>query len=362
MPEIIAQHQPCPNCGREMEFDPEKQTLACRSCGEGAPEPPPAANAITESDFAAALRHQERGAACDAPLVVVCDNCAAETVLPPHVAADRCVYCDSPLVAAGQVRKVLRPAAVMPFAVSREKATAAYRDWLRSRWFLPNAARQTARLDAMSGVYLPFWTYDCRTTTRYTGSRGIYYYVQVPYAVTVNGRTVMRTRTERRTRWYPVSGMVGNRFDDILIPGGQSLPADLLKELAPWPLAELKPYHPDFIRGFREDVYTVDLEAGFARAKGAMKPEIEETIRTDIGGNEQSINSMQIDYREITFKHILLPVWVSVFRFRNRAYPILVNARTGEVQGRRPWSVWKIIFAVLTFAAAAGLAAFLLTR
>ena len=38
----------------------------------------------------------------------------------------------------------------------------------------------------------------------------------------------------------------------------------------------------------------------------------------------------------------LLPEWISAYRYRNRSFRFLVNARTGEVQGERPWSWMKI--------------------
>ena len=48
-------------------------------------------------------------------------------------------------------------------------------------------------------------------------------------------------------------------------------------------------------------------------------------------------------YSAITFKHLLLPVWISAYRFQDKIYQVLVNARTGEVQGARPYSPWKIV-------------------
>jgi hypothetical protein len=51
-------------------------------------------------------------------------------------------------------------------------------------------------------------------------------------------------------------------------------------------------------------------------------------------------------YSAVTFKHLLLPVFIGAYRFREKVYQVLVNARTGEVQGDRPYSFWKIFFLV----------------
>ncbi len=82
---------------------------------------------------------------------------------------------------------------------------------------------------------------------------------------------------------------------------------------------------------------------------------IEMTIRADIGGDHQRIHAVDTHYRGVTFKHLLLPVWISAYRYHERVFRFLVNARTGEVQGERPWSAFKIALLV-TFLVAVALA------
>jgi hypothetical protein len=49
-------------------------------------------------------------------------------------------------------------------------------------------------------------------------------------------------------------------------------------------------------------------------------------------------------------------VWLLAYRFNGKTFQVFINAATGEVQGERPYSVWKIMFAViLGLAAAAGI-------
>ena len=70
-------------------------------------------------------------------------------------------------------------------------------------------------------------------------------------------------------------------------------------------------------------------------------------IRADIGGDQQVIQHMQVEHADTTFKSVFLPVWVAAFRFVGRPYRFVVNGRTGEVHGERPWSAWKIAGAVV---------------
>ena len=76
-------------------------------------------------------------------------------------------------------------------------------------------------------------------------------------------------------------------------------------------------------------------------------PVIESDVRSRIGGDEQRVTQVATNYSAVTFKHLLLPVYVGAYRFRDKVYQVVLNGRTGEVQGERPYSFWKIFFLVL---------------
>ena len=107
------------------------------------------------------------------------------------------------------------------------------------------------------------------------------------------------------------------------------------------------PYHPEFLAGFRAEGYQVPLEDGFAQARAHMDRVIERDIKFDIGGDRQRIHQANTDVSAVTFKHILLPVWLAAYKYRGETYRFVVNGRSGRVQGERPWAAWKIAFAVV---------------
>jgi len=78
-----------------------------------------------------------------------------------------------------------------------------------------------------------------------------------------------------------------------------------------------------------------------------MAVQINEDIRQDIGGDEQRIHGVQTRHDHITCKHILLPIYLAAYRVGDKSYRFVVNGRTGEVQGERPYSWIKITIAVL---------------
>ncbi len=277
-------------------------------------------------------------------LEVQCQSCGATVTFTPPEVARQCDFCGVQIVAqAKSADPILAPEGVLPFRLTQPQATDSLRQWIRSRWFAPNALKSFTRPDAIHGVYLPFWTYDTNTTSYYTGERGEHYYVNESYhEADSQGRRVERTRRVRHTRWHTTSGSVERWFDDVLVAATVSLPENRLAALEPWDLAELRSYEPAFLSGFKAQRYQVDLATGFERVKQITANVIAGDVRASIGGDEQRIHSVATHYSGVTFKHLLLPVYAGAYRFNQKIFQIVVNGRTGEIQGERPYSFWKI--------------------
>ena len=338
---------PCSQCGAKLDFAPGTSTLKCPYCGFENPILPSDAQ-IEELDYRAFLDQLASSKDTHEAQRAKCDKCGAETTLPPDVTSGLCPFCGANMVFSGKTSRLIRPEGLLPFAVTQKSAFEYFRRWIKKLWFAPGDLRQYAQSEQkLAGVYVPYWTYDSDTTTSYTGERGEYYYVTESYFALEGGRQVSRTRKVRRTRWKPARGVVRDTFDDILILASKSLPREYAEKLAPWDLGNLIPFADEYLSGFRAESYQVSLPEGFEEAKEVMASTIRNSIRRDIGGDEQLIRSAETRYSKITFKHILLPVWMSAYRFRDKVFRILINARTGEVQGERPYSQWKIAGAVL---------------
>ncbi|MCA3043684.1 MAG: hypothetical protein ING51_11785, partial [Rhodocyclaceae bacterium] len=86
--------------------------------------------------------------------------------------------------------------------------------------------------------------------------------------------------------------------------------------------------------------------SGFAKGKEFIDAKVQSLVRQDIGGDHQRISSLNTQYSHLTFKHILLPMWVSAYLFGGKTYRFVVNGQTGEVEGESPKSGWKIFFLV----------------
>jgi hypothetical protein len=142
----------------------------------------------------------------------------------------------------------------------------------------------------------------------------------------------------------------------VLTLGSTSLPEAARRGLGGWDLSSLEPYRRDWLAGFRAETYTIGLREGFSAAREIMDGVIRGDVRRDIGGDRQVIERLDTRLSDVTFKHVLLPVWIGAYRWRGKPYRIVVNGRTGRVWGERPWSVWKIALAVLAALAVIGVA------
>ncbi len=151
----------------------------------------------------------------------------------------------------------------------------------------------------------------------------------------------------QRTRWYSVDGTVARDFDDLLVIGTGRIAPKHLDKLEPWPLLKSEPFRPEFLAGHETLRYDVEPESGLETAKSVMESQIQRDVRDDIGGDEQRVDAVQTSYADVTFKLMLLPVWIACYLHAGKTYNILVNGRTGEVAGERPYSPLKITLAVI---------------
>lgn len=343
---------PCDKCGSSLRFAPGQTDLVCPNCGNAQhierATPRALSRALGELDYLRGLQDDLPQSAMQDIRTSTCPNCGAQVEFDGAVHAMDCPFCASPVVADTGAHRQIKPQALVPFQLTEAQAHGALTAWLGSLWFAPTSLLEYTRKGrAMNGIYVPFWTFDADTQSRYRGQRGDYYYETRTVTVRVNGRSEQRQEQVRHTRWSPASGAVARPFNDVIIMASASLPQKLGDALTPWDLGALEPYAPDYIAGFRAEGYTISLSDGHDMGRAKIDAQIRQDIARDIGGDEQRIDTVSTDYGTETFKHILLPIWTAAYKYNGRSFRFLVNGQTAEVQGERPYSAWKIAFAVI---------------
>lgn len=353
----IGDRFPCEQCGALLTYAPGTSELVCAYCGhrnhivEAAVE-------IVENDLRTALERGLAEAPTEEKRTVKCGACAAEFTLGADRHAGTCPFCGSAAVTDTGASRRIKPAAMLPFAIDGNEAQGRLRTWLQGLWFAPSKLKDYARgKGRLVGMYIPYWTYDSRTEADYSGQRGTVYQVPMQVRVMRNGQPSFETRMVQKVRWTPVSGHVSRVFDDVLVLASRSLPSWITDRLEPWDLQDLRPYTESYLSGFESEAYQVPLDEGFGVAQAKMREALQQDVMADIGGDLQRIGRMEVRHGGSTFKHVLLPVWLAAYAFQGRSYRLCINGRTGQVQGERPWSAWKLLGLALLIAVAAAILA-----
>lgn len=335
----------CKNCGSELLYAPGTTDLKCDYCGHtvtiSASE-----NELEELALKNYLGEMGEQSHSEEITMIQCKNCGANQHIEEHYKSLHCVYCATPLIVDDIYKEEwIVPGAVLPFQIAQEKAHQIFQKWVKGLWFAPNNLKK-AILDPQNtkGLYAPYWTFDAQLYADYTGQRGEYYYVTKTVGSGENKRKVQ----ERRTRWYPAAGNVSGFVDDTLTKASNQKSGIIPKKIERWNLKLLKPFDTSFLSGFITEKYTIPLKSGHEQAEKVAHQIADTWSRRDIGGDTQNIHSLEVKLSEETFKHILLPVYISAYTFKSKRYNFFVNGQSGKLSGQRPYSFWKIFFFVLS--------------
>lgn len=352
MPELKSEKfglkKPCSQCGAELKYSPGTEHLLCPYCNHKEAIRT-GSQAVKELNIQEYLSEMGSLSHSEEITILNCKNCGAPQHIQENYQSLQCVYCSNPLVIEDEkTEKWILPGAVLPFQLAQEKSHAIFRKWVTSLWFAPNVLKKVS-LESQStkGLYLPYWTFDAQLQAEYQGQRGTYYYETVHYTAVENGKSVRRSRQERRTRWQPVSGSISGFVDDTLINASSKHRSAIPRGVSSWDLKMLKPFDNRYLSGFITEKYTIPLEKGNIESHQEARRIAEMWACRDIGGDTQRVTSIQPRLSEETFKHILLPIFISTYKYKNKAYHFYINGQSGVTAGDRPYSFWKIFFFAL---------------
>ncbi len=364
---------PCKSCGAKLSFSPGSKTLKCPYCA-ASNDIPDTDETVEELSLEAWLAKLEGESETHQQEQIKCNNCGGEQTLAANLYASACTFCGTPLTSKSYAQRLIKPKSLVPFKVTKLQAQDKWRGWIKGLWLAPSALKQYAQSDGgIKGIYVPYWTFDAQTYTKYSGQRGDDHSESYE---TTNDKGERVTESRTRTDWTNVAGNVSFFHDDVLVPGSQSnfggapargaataaamqqalvqnvgavgkkIAAQFSSSLRTWNTKDLVPYQDEYITGFQAEAYQVGLKAAFVTGKQLIDGKVEQLVRADIGGDHQRITSINTQYSHLTFKHILLPLWVSAYIYGGKTYRFVVNGQTGEVQGESPKSGWKVFFLV----------------
>ncbi len=350
----------CPNCGAQTTFNPSKQKLHCENCGHEEAIAT-AQDKIVEVPIEDALHLSDAQKGMDVPMRAFhCNTCGAVTAVSADTVNLTCSFCTGTNVNEEAFEnRVIKPFGILPFKVNKKDADARFKEWIGRGWFLPSDLQKLAALDKMDGVYIPFWTYDAQTDSEWTAESGYYYYETETYT---DDQGNSQTRQVQHVRWTPSWGSYDHWFDDVTVVASGGLKQQMIERVYPFNLASSVNYEPRFMLGWKSEVYAADVKEGFTTAESIMDNYIEREVTKQIPGDTYRFLNITTQKSRITFKHMLLPVWVAAYKYNDKTYQVVVNGETGKIAGDKPISWIKVALLVLAIAVVAAVVYFLVKK
>ncbi len=335
----------CSNCGGVMEFDVKTQSLKCPNCDTQV-------NIVNDKKKIIEHEFNKRIAKTIAveekqTSTMECKGCGAKVEVSPDCTATECPYCGAKYVLAEKQEAAIVPDGIVPFKVDKHKVQETFNKWINRRWLAPGKLKHLYESGKIQGVYIPYWTFDADVVCDYSAEGGKHRKVEVKKD---DGTTETRTETD----WYNTHGRVKEFFDDVQVRGSKNLKDSLLKGIEPYDTKkQLVSYSPEYLSGYGAECYTVSLDDAHREANNIMETELRELARKDVRKRYDEVRNVRIapDYRDETYKHILIPVYSTAFTYANKNYTVLVNGQTGKIKGSYPKSPVKIGIIVAIIAA-----------
>ncbi|WP_010300277.1 hypothetical protein [Kurthia senegalensis] len=332
----------CPMCSASIQFDPSSGKLICPYCGyetEIAEPDVEDQRTAQEMDFSAAEKRESYNWGVDKK-TVICEECGAELIYDALQVADTCPYCGSNQVMEAATVDTLAPNGVCTFQITEKQAGENFQRWIKGKLFTPSAAKKSAKPESFQGVYIPYWTFDSHTVSHYQAMYGIDRVVKDREG---------NTRVE--TNWFPTSGIFQRFVDDELVLASTRYDRSLLQKVEPFQTTDNKAYKPDYLSGFLAERYSIGLDEGWTIAQNQIHQMLSSEISSQIRRRHGATHVMNLHFStthdQITYKYLMLPMWLSSFRYKDNVFQFMVNGQTGKVGGKAPISPLRVTIAVI---------------
>lgn len=292
-----AQNFLCAACGGAFRFDPSNQRLCCERCG-GEKRVERHCGAEAEQRLELTLPTRQAHQWAEAHHAVLCGQCGAETMLPPAALSDACPYCGSDAVIGSEEihGELPNPQAIAPVRVSQNDASMLARLWLDNRY------GKGFPVPRMRAAYYPLWTFDAHYELRLRQARD--------------------EDDPPRPR--------GLHFDDIPVAGCTRLDDEIWPVLPPFQLKEVVLFRPEFLAGWPALLMDRTLADASLLARRTMVD-----LARRQGSGRWATDAIGT-FSDLTYKLLLVPLWIGHYRTADGAFPIVVNGQTRQVGGGAP--------------------------
>lgn len=338
----------CKNCGGEVEFDISSKALKCQYCNSifTIDEDITFNSENAEISLEEFLNEKGNLKGYGIPLFrFECQKCGAKISTTEKRRDVSCPFCGTTYIGeAKESDELLNINGIIPFEIPKEKALSLFKEWVKKGFFTPSKLKNLYKYEKIFGIYMPFFTFDAQTISRWSALSGYYYYVDESVPIIRNGKKIYETRRVKKIRWEPSYGERAQSYDDVEIPAILSERLTYLTEILPFDIKKgLKKYDFRYLYGFGVYNSELTLKEAFLMAKSQIYSTEYELCSSEVPGDTHKDLKVKTILKNITFKHILVPIWSGTFLYNNKVYPFIINGQTGKITGKKPISVLKVV-------------------
>lgn len=322
----------CPCCGAGLSFGENTQKLTCAYCDNTFSLEAVQAyqDSLNQSDAAEFMWDdtepaQWSGVERESIRAFVCPSCGGEIMTDENTAATFCPYCENPTILPSRLSGDIRPDAVIPFKTSKADAQAAFAKLCKGKPLLPKLFTEQQRLEKITGMYVPFWLYDCASDLdgTYRATR-ISHWSDSKYDYT-------------RTEHFLLTRSAEAEFTGIPMDGSSKMENGLMESIEPYDYSQLVDFNTAYLSGFLADKYDVEAKQGQERVKQRVSQTMDAMLSGTLAGYATVVPaSKQVTVNHGKATYALLPVWILNTRYRDKLYTFVMNGQTGKMTGSFP--------------------------
>ncbi|SCY43881.1 hypothetical protein [Alkaliphilus peptidifermentans] len=321
----------CPNCGGALEFNADTQSWKCEFClSDFNNETIKSLEDSVISDNDSSIEEQlpkEDMEFNNKARMYSCTSCGAEIVTDDVTAATFCYYCHSPAILPGQLSGKYRPAKVLPFKFKRDSATTTFINWCKKKPLLSKDFTSASQLELLSGIYVPFWLFDC----------------DIRGKMTAEGRNIRTwvsgNKKYTETKYYDVVRAGTACFGKIPADGSKKIDDQLMETLEPFDYSQMEDFSMSYLSGYLAEKYDKDQNDVYGRISDRVQKYTDKLLRDAIKGySSVSVKNCNVDIYKSKATYVLLPAWIFTYDYKGKKYIFAMNGQTGKVAGSLPLS------------------------
>ena len=319
-----------------MEFDASTGMLSCASCGREEPIENIHEDMKIGNDNIQHNEQQQWGNVHSnqdnesASKEYICKNCGAVIFTDADTTATSCSFCGAPVVLSDRLSGSYLPAKVIPFTITKEQATEAFKKWCSKGLLFPDDFKFANRIKSITGMYIPFFLYDldghgelnatCTKVKSY--SKGDYIYTETSY--------------------YNVYREAFVKYNKVPADASEKMNDSLMDKLEPYDYSNLKDFQMPYLAGYLAENYNYNEKDLYPRIQQRVEPYVDSFMKSSIKGYASTrVNYESIQLNPTDTYYTLLPIWMVCYDYQQSEHTFAMNGQTGKIVGTPPISTKK---------------------